>query len=228
MATLATIPGYKLQFEKVFGRQGLTIDTVGMAIAAFERALVTGPSPYDYRESYKRFTRLDPEDLADMKDDDPELYAEYVTLKDDVTKNPMSESAVRGQELFFSKKAACSVCHVGANLADELYHNLGIGMDKDMPDLGRYEVTKEEKDKGAFKTPTIRNVAVSGPFMHDGSLQTLEEVVEHYNKGGTPNKWLSDKMKPLKLTPQEKLDLVEFMRACTGPFPGVATGRLPE
>ena len=140
----------------------------------------------------------------------------------------MSESAVRGQELFFSRKVGCSNCHVGATLADELYHNLGIGMDSDTPDLGRYEVTKVEKDKGAFKTPTIRNVAVSGPFMHDGSLQTLEEVVEHYNKGGTPNKWLSEKIIPLKLTPQEKLDLVEFMRACSGPFPHVATGRLPE
>jgi cytochrome c peroxidase len=140
----------------------------------------------------------------------------------------MSDSAVRGFDLFFSKRVGCSACHVGANLADEQYHNLGIGMSAEKPDLGRYAVTKVEKDKGAFKTPTIRNVALSAPYMHDGSLATLEEVVEHYNKGGDKNKWLSDKIVPLKLTPQEKLDLVEFMRACTGTFPFVSSARLPQ
>jgi cytochrome c peroxidase len=163
-----------------------------------------------------------------MKDDAPEVYTEYEQLKANVAAYPMSESAVRGKELVFSKRVGCSACHVGANLADEQYHNLGIGMDAAEPDLGRYTETKVEKDKGAFKTPTVRNVALSAPYMHDGSLSTLEEVVEHYNKGGSPNKWLSDKIVPLKLTPQEKLDLVEFMRACTGSFPQVASGRLPE
>lgn len=226
--TLQEIAGYKMQFDKVFPAKGLTIDTVGMAIASFERTLVTKPSPYDYREAYKRFADLDPEDLADLKDDAPKTYAEYQRLKQLATANPMSTSAVRGQALFFGKKVGCSNCHVGANLADEKYHNLGVGMDVGKPDLGRYEVTKVEKDKGAFKTPTIRNVALSAPYMHDGSQRTLEEVVEHYNKGGTPNKWLSEKVTPLKLTSQEKIDLVEFMRACTGPFPHVASGRLPE
>ena len=96
------------------------------------------------------------------------------------------------------------------------------------PDLGRFTETKVEKDKGAFKTPTIRNVALSGPYMHDGSMATLEEVVEHYNKGGDKNPWLSDKIVPLKLTPQESIDLVEFMRACTGEFLNVYSGRLPQ
>ncbi|MCA9084581.1 MAG: cytochrome-c peroxidase [Planctomycetaceae bacterium] len=228
VAMLKEIPGYKLQFEKIFPDRGITIDSVGLAIAAFERAIVTGPSPYDYREAFKRFADLDPEDLADMKEDDPELYADYLNARKLVAENPMSESAVRGQDLFFSKRVGCSNCHVGANFADEQYHNLGIGMDKESPDLGRFVVTKVEKDKGAFKTPTIRNVAFSAPYMHDGSLRTLEEVVEHYNKGGTPNPWLSDKMTPLKLNAQEKLDLVEFMRACTGSFPQIASGRLPE
>ena len=228
VATLKAIPGYKLQFEKVFPEHGLTIDTVGMAIAAFERALVTQPSSYDYREAYRKFAELDPLDLEDIKSDDPKTWAEYVEVKALAAAHPMSESAVRGQELFFGKKAGCSNCHVGANLSDEKYHNLGVGMDLEKPDLGRYEITKDEKDKGAFKTPTIRNVAQSAPYMHDGSQRTLEEVVDHYNKGGIPNKWLSDKMTPLKLTAQEKIDLVEFMRACTGEFPFVASGRLPE
>lgn len=64
--------------------------------------------------------------------------------------------------------------------------------------------------------------------MHDGSLKTLEEVVEHYNKGGTKNEWLSDKMRPLKMSDQDKKDLVNFMKACTGSFPRVERGRLPE
>lgn len=226
--TLKGIPGYVLQFEKVFPDTGVTIDNVGKAIAAFERVLVTGPSKYDYNEAYSRFSRLEAEDLQDLESDSPEVYKEYLSLKAIVEQNPMSESAQRGQELFFSKRVGCSACHVGANLADEQYHNLGIGMDAKEPDLGRYVVTKQEKDKGAFKTPTIRNVALSAPYMHDGSLATLEEVVEHYNKGGNPNKWLSDKIPALKLTAQEKIDLVEFMRACTGEFPVVQSGRLPE
>ena len=226
--TLKDIPAYVVQFKAVFPDSGVTIDNVGLAIAAFERAIVTGPSAYDYHAAFQRFTQLEAEDLEDLKDDAPDVYAEYESLKSSAAANPMSESAVRGKDLFFSKRVGCSNCHVGANLADELYHNLGIGMDVNNPDLGRYSETQVEKDKGAFKTPTIRNVALSAPYMHDGSLQTLEEVVEHYNKGGTPNKWLSDKMQPLKLTPQEKLDLVEFMRACTGSFPHIGSGRLPE
>jgi cytochrome c peroxidase len=101
-------------------------------------------------------------------------------------------------------------------------------MDKEKVDIGREEVTKDEKDRGAFKTPTIRNVALSGPYMHDGSINTLAEVVEWYNKGGHPNPHLSDKIKKLDLTDQEKADLVAFMEACTGDFPKVETGRLPE
>ena len=102
-------------------------------------------------------------------------------------------------------------------------------MEVENPDLGRYEVTKVEKDKGAFKTPTLRNVALSAPYMHDGSQETLEEVVEWYNKGGHKNPWLSDKMKPLNLTDQEKADVVAFMKeGLTGTFPKIQTGRLPE
>ena len=140
----------------------------------------------------------------------------------------MSNSAKRGRVLFFSTRVNCSACHVGANLADEKYHNLGVGIDLEKPDLGRYEITKKDEDWGAFKTPTVRNVVYSAPYMHDGSLATLEEVVEHYNKGGVPNKNLSPKIVKLNLTPEEKTDLVEFMKACTGSFPQVQTDRLPS
>ena len=139
----------------------------------------------------------------------------------------MSESAKRGRDIFFGTKGGCTACHVGPNLTDEKYHNLGIGMDKPEPDLGRYVVTKNEADRGAFKTPTIRNVEQTAPYMHDGSLQTLEEVVEWYDKGGHPNPNLSKDVRKLNLTAQEKADLVEFMKACTGEFSGVEAERLP-
>jgi cytochrome c peroxidase len=220
VARLADIPVYAKQFEKIFGE--LTIDRVGQAIAAFERALVTGPSPFDYHEELLPFTKLDPDDIAE----DDELAAKFAAAKAAVEAHPMTESARRGRELFFGK-ANCTACHVGANLADEKYHNLGVGMAAAEPDLGRFTVTKLEADRGAFKTPTIRNVALTRPYMHDGSQATLEEVVEWYDNGGHANPHLSDKIKPLALTAQDKADLVEFMKACTGPTPPVETSRLP-
>ena len=218
---LGEMPVYKKQFEKIFG--DLTIDRVGQAIAAFERVLVTAPSPYDHNEQLQSFAALDADDIAE----DPDLAAKYAATKAAVEAQPMSEEAKRGREIFFSEKGNCTACHVGANLADENYHNIGIGMDKPDPDVGRFAVTKDPPDTGAFKTPTIRNVALSGPYMHDGSVATLEEVVEWYDKGGHPNPHLSAKIRPLKLSAQEKTDLVEFMKACTGPTPTVETSRLP-
>jgi len=219
---LSENPVYKKQFDQVFGE--LTIDRVGQAIAAFERTLVTAPSPYDFGEQLRAFAGLDEEDIAD----DPELAAKYQAAKEAAEAHPMSESAKRGRDIFFTEKGNCTACHVGANLADEKYHNLGVGMDKAEPDLGRFVVTRDDKDTGAFKTPTVRNVALSAPYMHDGSVATLEEVVEWYDKGGHPNPHLSDKIRPLNLTAEEKADLVEFMKACTGPTPTVETSRLPE
>jgi len=218
---LSEIPVYARQFEKIFGE--LTIDRVGQAIAAFERVLVTGPSPYDHEEQWRPLASLDAEDLAD----DADLARRHAEAKAAVEAHPMSEAAKRGREIFFGDRGNCTACHVGANLADELYHNLGVGMDKENPDLGRFVVTKNEKDTGAFKTPTVRNVALSAPYMHDGSVATLEEVVDWYDKGGHPNPHLSDKIKPLTLSAQDKADLVAFMQACTGPTPSVETSRLP-
>ena len=218
---LASMPVYAEQFETIFG--SVTIDAVGKAIAAFERVLVTAPSPYDYNEQWRAFKDLEPEDL----EDDPELAELYAEAAAGVESHPMSDSAKRGRDLFFTEKGNCTACHVGANLADEKYHNIGVGMDHETPDAGRHAVTKDTVDTGAFKTPTVRNVALTAPYMHDGSMDTLEEVVEWYNKGGHPTKHLSSKIRPLNLTDQEQADLVEFMKACTGPTPPVETSRLP-
>lgn len=226
--TIASIPGYATQFRVIFGDDGVTIDNIGRAIATFERAIVTGPAPFDYYEAVRPFLAMKPDDLDSLKEDDPDAFAKYQAAKAAADAHPMSASAIRGRDLFFHERSGCTACHVGANLADEKYHNLGIGMTAEKPDLGRFEVSKDEKDKGAFKTPTVRNVAHSAPYMHDGGTKTLEEVVEHYVKGGTPNQWLSPKIKKLDLKPNEKADLVEFMKACSGDFPKIETGRLPE
>lgn len=224
--TVDSIAGYKVQFAKIFS-DGVNIDNIGKAIATFERAIVTGPTPYDYYAPIVSFEKTFADDLEYL-DEEPELDAQYKKLKAAATEHPMSESAIRGMTLTFGK-ANCTACHAGANFTDEQYHNLGVGMDAAEPDVGRFEVTKVEKDRGAFKTPTLRNVALAKPFMHDGSQKTLEEVVDWYDKGGHKNAWLSDKMKELKLTDQEKADLVAFMKeGLSGSFPEIETARLPQ
>jgi len=127
----------------------------------------------------------------------------------------LSEAAQRGLRLF-EGKARCTRCHSGFNFTDEDYHNLGIGMDQAPPERGRATVTQDDADTGAFKTPTLRDVARSGPYMHDGSLATLEQVVDFYVQGGHANPWLSPKSLPLDLTAAERADLVTFLHALTG------------
>lgn len=225
--TLAGIEGYRIQFEKIFGADAVTIDNVGKALATFERTLVTAPAPYDYLEITKNVEKQWGEDMDELEEEEPEQFEQYQIAKK--KSESMSDAARRGAELFFDEKSNCTACHAGANFADEKYHNLGVGMMAEKPDVGRFEISKKEIDKGAFKTPTLRNVALSGPYMHDGSQKTLEEVVEWYAKGGHANPFLSEKMKKLELSDQEKADLVAFMReGLTSDFPTVATDRLPE
>jgi len=140
----------------------------------------------------------------------------------------MNESEIRGKDLYFGK-GKCLVCHSGPNFSDSQFHNLGVGMDKPKPDLGRFVETKQEKDKGAFKTPTLRDLEKTVPYMHDGSEKTLEEVVDFYDKGGNPNPTLDPLMTKLNLTPQEKADLVAFLKALSGePYPMVHEPSLPQ
>jgi cytochrome c peroxidase len=130
-------------------------------------------------------------------------------------KSAMSAAQVRGMEVYFGK-AKCDQCHEGINFTTNSFHNLGIGTDKATPDEGRFAVTKRESDWGAFKTPTLREIENTFPYMHDGRFKTLEEVVEFYDKGGIKNKNLDERMKPLNLTATEKSDLVAFMKALSG------------
>lgn len=144
-------------------------------------------------------------------------------------KTALSESAQKGMKVFFGK-GHCSACHVGANFSDQAFHNLGVGFDKEKPDLGRAEVTKVEGDKGAFKTPTLREIARTAPYMHDGRFKTLEEVVDYYDKGCHQNPQLDEEIFELKLTPAEKADLVTFLKEglASPEYPDIAPPKLPE
>lgn len=142
-------------------------------------------------------------------------------------KSALSPAAIQGMNLFFGK-AKCSICHNGPAFTDSKFHNLGVKQQGPLKeDLGRYNVTKEDFDKGAFKTPGLRHVAKSAPYMHDGSEPTLEAVVEFYNRGGGDSKNKSPFMAPLELTAQDKKALVEFLKALEGEPIVVSLPELP-
>ena len=180
-----SIKGYKKLFSDVYGKKKLTKENVGRAIAAFQRTLISGNSPFD------RF--------------------DY-----DGDQKAISESAKRGKNLFFDK-ARCNLCHMGTNFSDEKFHNIGIGWDdSDTLDLGRYRVSKNEKDLGAFKTPTLREITKTAPYMHDGRFATLKDVIKHYNKGGVKNPFLDNQVIPLNLSDLEIKDLLSMLRSLEG------------
>ena len=128
----------------------------------------------------------------------------------------LSAAAQRGWEIFRGK-AACGTCHAGALFSDLLYHNVGIGLDRNPPDPGRFKVTKHESARSAFKTPTLRDIARSAPYFHDGSVATLEEAVDLMASGGIDNPHLDPLLRDRQLTDAEKSDLVEFLKGLTCP-----------
>lgn len=143
-------------------------------------------------------------------------------------KSAMGEEAKRGMALY-KGKARCILCHNGPNFTDNKFHNLGVPQVGPMKeDLGRYYVTRQEWDRGAFKTPTLRSIIKTAPYMHDGAFKTLEEVIDFLNEGGGPNSHLSPLMKPLGLNAQEKTDLIAFLNALTGEETPFEFPKLPE
>lgn len=136
-------------------------------------------------------------------------------------KEALQPDAIAGWELFRGK-ARCITCHGGANFTDEQFHNVGVGMNAKVPDLGRYEVTRNERDKGAFKTPSLRNVAERAPYLHNGSAATLKEVLALYITGGEANPWLSPLLAPVPLTEDEMRELLAFLKSLTGTLPHIA------
>lgn len=193
-------PDYRAEFKQAFGTDRITYEMVEKAIASFERTVLSGNSPFD-RYSYGG------------------------------DETALSESAKRGFEVFRDpEKGNCAACHtVGEEYAlftDNKFHNLGAGVEQtvtgeaELTDLGRFEVTQEEADKGAFKTPSLRNIAQTAPYMHDGSLQTLKDVIDFYVGGGNSNPHLDQEIHLLDhLTGQEREDLLAFLESLTGEFP---------
>lgn len=140
----------------------------------------------------------------------------------------LSEQAQAGMKLFFGK-ANCSGCHVGPNFSDNGFHNLGVSIRHPKPDLGREAISQLGGDRGAFKTPGLRDIARTAPYMHDGSLATLEDVVEYYSQGATPNEHLDEEIFPLNLTAQQKAALVAFLKEglSSSDYPDMSPPELP-
>ena len=131
-------------------------------------------------------------------------------------KSAMPKSALNGMNLFFGK-AKCSICHNGPTFSDSGFHNIGVKQQGPLKeDLGRYNITKEESDKGAFKTPGLRHISRMAPYMHDGSEATLSDVVDFYDQGGDVAENRSPFITALHLSKSEKNDLVEFMKSLEG------------
>jgi cytochrome c peroxidase len=198
---VGNIAGYRTIFRDVYGDDALTIDRIADAIAAYEATLFSGNSAWDRYQN----------------DDEATLPPE-VKL---------------GAELFHGK-AQCNQCHLGFNFTDSQFHSLGVGWDpqaKAFKDEGRRKITGKDEDLGAFKTPTLRDVTRHAPYMHDGSVKTLEEVIELYNRGGEPGAAnLSPKIRKLGLTKEEVKAIVAFLGALEGDndFAGAAPPSLPD
>jgi cytochrome c peroxidase len=191
-------PMMQAQFDAAFGPGPITIGKIQKAIASFERMLISGNSAFDRYE-----------------------------FGDD--KTALSPAAIRGLTIFRdANKGNCATCHTISSryalFTDGKFHNTGEGVDAEgnLTDLGRYTETKLESDKGKFKTPSLRNVAESAPYMHDGGLKTLDDVVQFYAGGGNSNPYLDKEMKPLNLSARDRADLVEFLKSLSGEAPANA------
>ena len=208
---LRQMPGYVRLFKDVFGADAPGFGDALRAVAAFEATITSRNAPFD------RY----------MEGDDTAL----------------SPGAIRGAELFVGK-AGCLQCHGGSLFSDQGFHNTGVPLNPEFEsnplrqitlryqhrargvpesvyrsadrDLGLYYTTKREEDKGKFRTPSLREVEVTGPYMHNGAFKTLNEVVEYYNRGGGDDPAKDPQLRPLGLTEQEITNLVEFMLGLTG------------
>jgi len=193
---LQSDPKYPELFKKAWGTDQITIDIVVKSIASFERTVIAGDSPFD-RFYYGHDSKALP------------------------------SAAQRGLIIFISaKKGNCAVCHtIGKDYAlftDNKFHNLGVGADTrgNLNDLGRFSETKNDADMGAFKTPSLRNLANRGPYMHDGTFPSVKDALAHYIGGGNWNPHLDKEIHSLDvLTFDERDDLLQFLDSLNGKLP---------
>ncbi|MEZ4926034.1 MAG: cytochrome c peroxidase [Saprospiraceae bacterium] len=127
--------------------------------------------------------------------------------------NALSPAALNGMNLFFSSKTNCAQCHFGFNFSNYAFENNGLY--EEYSDPGKFRLTEDSTDLARFKVPTLRNIALTAPYMHDGSLETLQDVIEHYNYGGEAHPHKSPLVRPLGLTALEKANLLEFLKSLT-------------
>lgn len=211
---VASIGEYPPLFQQAFGSPEITIDRIAQAIASFERTLAPFSSPFD------RFLAGDKTALSDSAKRGFQLFqgkARCVTCHEFNTSFPYFTDnkfhnigvAMKGNFEQLAREAQAIQARRDKEAESSLAHKPGVEA------LGRWIVTREPKDIGAFKTPGLRNVALTAPYMHDGSLKTLEEVMDFYNRGGEPNPNLDGGMRPLNLTKEEIADIIEFMRSLT-------------
>ncbi len=198
--TLNKVPVYRQLSQAAFGEY-LSFENITKAIATFERTIISGNSPFD------------------------KFYY-------DGQKDAISAAAKRGKELFDNpEKGNCKKCHTYTKtdgyFSDNLFHNVGVGMNKKEPDVGRYGVTKKKEDMGRQKTPTLRNVVQTAPYFHDGSTYSLKAAAK-ICLTGLPNKNLDPEYKAKReLSDKELDDIVAFMRALTGELPLYAIPAIP-
>ena len=189
-------PKYPALFKKAWGTDQITIEMVAKSIASFERTVIAGDSPFD-RFYYGHDSRA------------------------------LSPEAQRGLKIFVdAKKGNSAVCHTigkdSALFTDNKFHNLGVGADTrgNLSDVGRYAITKNEDDMGCFKTPTLRNLANRGRYMHDGSFPTVKDALAHYIGGGNWNAHLDKEIHSLDvLTFDERDELLQFLDSLNGKLP---------
>ena len=198
IALLKSIDGYVTAFDKAFPGKTISRKTMAMAIASFERTVISNNSNFD----------------AWVKGDESALTGD----------------AKLGFQLFINPlKGNCAVCHSPPNFSDDGFHNIGLAsFGHDSPDLGRYTQKPLHLMKGAFKTPTLRDIALSAPFFHDGSAQTLTQVIEHYSEGGKVKTNLSPNFNTNTLTSDEITSIVSFLNALTSPHSPITLPILPQ
>jgi cytochrome c peroxidase len=196
-AWLAVNPSYRAAFAAAYPGEAIDKTTTSKAIAAFERTVISNDSPFD------RWLRGD--------------------------RHAMTARQVNGFRLFSDpNKGNCAGCHQAPNFTDNGFHNVGLASyGQENPDVGRFAIKPVSSLKGAFKTPTLRDVALTAPYFHDGSAATLLDVVAHYNRGGEVRTNLSTSVKPLSLSKDEMRDIVSFMEALTTPAKPFTLPQLP-
>lgn len=176
---------YSEAFARAYPSQGLTIKTLSMAIASFERTIISKDSDFDRWVRGDRFA--------------------------------MTESQINGFEVFIdSEKGNCEICHSPPNFSDDGFHNIGLSTNKVFADNGRYEIVPIRVMKGAFKTPTLREIQLTKPYFHDGSAETLAAVLEHYVSVDNKNNTFSPSLKRAKMSESEKKNLLDFLTTLTG------------